>query len=284
MADNKVFLKLYKETIRNGICRKLGAEGWQTLTVIASFMDEKGEAFPTQQQLSELLGVSREAVNKRIKKLLNFRLEDGSPIIVCEKRDNNKGYIKNCIYHVLPESGFSIFYKVDQTSHDHVNSISHDHVKSTSHDRVKPTSHKEEPNKEEPNKEEGVVITNARDFITYFCRQYRETYGVNYNPNWGRDGSMIKNKLLGVFDSKQLVKIVDTIFKEYDRRWKKPKYPRPTIGQIVSWLANEALAVAEELEEEDQETQRRIEEGENSPYLTDEYFEKVQKYLLNDLD
>ncbi|WP_042315789.1 hypothetical protein [Desulfofarcimen acetoxidans] len=46
--------------------------------------------------------------------------------------------------------------------------------------------------------------------------------------------------MLYLFDSAEKLLAIDTVFAEYDRRWKTQKYQRPTIGALTTWLAREA--------------------------------------------
>jgi hypothetical protein len=95
-----------------------------------------------------------------------------------------------------------------------------------------------------------IPFKDSKGIIAYFCQKYRETYSVNYSPNYGRDVKLIKDKLIANYSMSQIKAILDVIFREYETRWKKDKYPRPSIGAL-SWLPNEALPIIQ-TEEQDQ--------------------------------
>lgn len=84
----------------------------------------------------------------------------------------------------------------------------------------------------------------ARSIIELFQDAYYKKYGIPYKPNYIRDGGMIKNSLLPNYTDEQIRLIIETIFAEFDKRWKQPQYPVPTVGAMCSWMANQALAVA----------------------------------------
>ncbi|ACV62709.1 hypothetical protein Dtox_1863 [Desulfofarcimen acetoxidans DSM 771] len=88
-----------------------------------------------------------------------------------------------------------------------------------------------------------ITFETPKDIITYFCTKYLEHYEMNYSVNWGRDASLVKNKLIKHFTPDEIKAIIDTVFAEYDRRWKTQKYQRPTIGALTTWMAREAYAI-----------------------------------------
>ena len=84
---------------------------------------------------------------------------------------------------------------------------------------------------------------NASDVVKYFCKKYREAYDMEYNVNWQREASMVKNKLVKTYSLGQIKDIIDLTFEQYERVWATQGYPRPTIGQLVTWIPNKALAI-----------------------------------------
>jgi hypothetical protein len=90
--------------------------------------------------------------------------------------------------------------------------------------------------------DKSVAEYNSRDFIKYWCAKYKEVYKDPYIPNFGREGKLIKTKLLPAYGPERLVRIIDAAVTFYPEKWASPKYPRPTIGILASWLANEAAA------------------------------------------
>lgn len=88
------------------IIKEIGLTGWGVLSAIASFQNEQGEAFPTQDQIADICGISRSTVAKAIKQLEAFRTKDGQPILVKRnKKVQGGGFRKISIYTLLPSSG-----------------------------------------------------------------------------------------------------------------------------------------------------------------------------------
>ena len=106
--ETRIFVKMYVDAVRSGLIADMGAENWQTLCVIASFMNEKGECYPSQSQIAKGLGVRRETANRRIKKLLSYRWQDRKVVEAVRKREKD-GTWDNTRYTVLPISQLSIF-------------------------------------------------------------------------------------------------------------------------------------------------------------------------------
>ncbi|WP_066639577.1 helix-turn-helix domain-containing protein [Desulfolucanica intricata] len=152
--QNEVFIKLSVLAIKEGnVLAQISPDCWHVLTAIASFMDEEGNCCPTYDQLAKLTGVSKNAVMGRVKKLLNIRLMDGSPVITREKRRSKKGF-EFSYYNILPNSGFSIFsgktfddvysngipYTLSKsTCTGHITELPQDKNVHSSHDQYKPT-------------------------------------------------------------------------------------------------------------------------------------------------
>lgn len=105
--NNGVFLKVHISLFTSGIAARLG-KYLTTLLAIASYMDEKGECYPTQRQLAERTGTTKNLINRHIKALLDFEV-DGKPILTRRIVYNNRGYA-NSIYTIHPISQVSIFH------------------------------------------------------------------------------------------------------------------------------------------------------------------------------
>jgi hypothetical protein len=117
MGDD-IFVKMYVRSFRSGMVADMGAERWQTLCVLASFMNEEGKCWPTQDLLARELGVARETANRRVQKLLKYRW-NGLPVIEMEtiRHPVHKTWLKT-IYTILPNSCLYIFNNVTpQESH-----------------------------------------------------------------------------------------------------------------------------------------------------------------------
>ena len=106
--ETRIFVKMYVDAVKRGLIADMGAENWQTLCVIASFMDEQGNCFPSQDQIAKGLGVRRETANRRIKKLVEYRWQ-GRKLIETTRKRTEGGTWENTRYTVLPISQLSIF-------------------------------------------------------------------------------------------------------------------------------------------------------------------------------
>ena len=102
-SETKIFVKMYVDAVKQGLIADMGDSNWRTLCVIASFMDEKGNCWPTQSQIAKGLGVSRQAASRRIRKLADYRWQ-GRPLIETVKVRTDKGTWDNTRYTVLPIS------------------------------------------------------------------------------------------------------------------------------------------------------------------------------------
>ncbi|MTV50769.1 hypothetical protein GJ688_17700 [Heliobacillus mobilis] len=279
--DHEIYVKMYRSAVTSGLMAELGPERWAVLCVIASYMDEQGNCFPSQDAVAAGLRWSRQTANKWINSLVQFRWK-GQQVIerVYERK---QGRFDASHYTILPLSQLAIFNgEVTPTNNPAdeeitmSNSAFHvkDHsvtVSNSAIDRVKdrnPTvskvfdTNKNQINQNQYNKKETreraevravektennqTDLSHPKSVIQYFCQKYREKYTVNYNPNWKRDMGLVKTKLLSNYSPVQIQSMIDTVFSEYDTRWKKDAYPRPSIGQLATWLSNEALALVEE--------------------------------------
>ncbi|MGM0904202.1 MAG: helix-turn-helix domain-containing protein [Bacillota bacterium] len=108
--ETRIYVKMYVEAVHNGLIADMGPERWQTLCVIAAFMDENGECYPTQFAIAERLSVARETANRRIKALCDYRWK-GRPVVqkISQQRDHEKQTWNNVRYTILPISGLEIF-------------------------------------------------------------------------------------------------------------------------------------------------------------------------------
>jgi len=109
--ETRFFIKMYSDAAKCGLIGDLGLERWGTLCVIASFMNEGGECYPTQSQIADCLGVSRQTANKYVNSLLDYRWE-GRPIIRAVKSREGGGKWVNTRYTVLPISQLTAFESV----------------------------------------------------------------------------------------------------------------------------------------------------------------------------
>lgn len=99
---------------------------------------------------------------------------------------------------------------------------------------------------------------NSTDVIKYFCDVYYETYGTPYMPMWGRDGKLVKDKLLSNYNDDQIKGMIDVAVGEYKNKWYKPQFPRPNINILCGWLGNTALEIYEAGIKEQKELEERM--------------------------
>ncbi|AMQ66697.1 DNA binding protein [Bacillus phage Mgbh1] len=106
--ETKIFVKMYVDAVSSGLIADMGPDNWQTLCVIASYMDENGRCYPTQAQIARGLGIRRETANRRVKRLLDYRW-CGRPIIEAYRKRNGKGVWENTEYVISAISQLRIF-------------------------------------------------------------------------------------------------------------------------------------------------------------------------------
>lgn len=237
------FIRLHYELLTSGLLREMGADRLQTLVVLAFHMKANGRCYPPQDKMARILGISRQAVNKRIKNLLDFEFQ-GKPIVeLITDEDIDR---RNNVYRVLPISQVAIFGgKVEPLNvSSGLDTITGNMSFELDTNNIKKNNNNNINNSDETSKPLPVEnFNNAPGALNYFCKKYRETYGVEYNVSYKRDASMIKNKLLKNYSMTQIKDIIDITFEQYDHSWATQGYPRPTIGQLVTWIPNKALAI-----------------------------------------
>jgi len=82
--EKRIFVKMYFDARDSGLLAALPDELWKTLCCLATYMDEDGNCYLSQARLGEALGISRQHINYRIKRLLGFRFH-GEPILTLNK-------------------------------------------------------------------------------------------------------------------------------------------------------------------------------------------------------
>lgn len=109
-SETRIFVKMYVAAVRTGLIADMGAKNWTTLCVIASYMNEKGECYPTQSQIAKGLGVSRQTASKYIGDLLAYRWQGQAVVEVVKAR--HKGRFDNSRYTIKSVSSLEIFNHV----------------------------------------------------------------------------------------------------------------------------------------------------------------------------
>lgn len=196
------------EAIQGGLIKKIGANRLPLLLVILSFMDKDGKAFPSQRKLAELSGQSVNTVNKLINELLEIDV-DGQKLL--RRELVGKGVRKKSMYFI---------HQGEVTATDAVEAV--EELRAT--EAVKAETH----------------TMNSRDIANLIQTIYTETYGQGYVFNYGRDLSMIKNKLIGTYDDETLKGVIEYAITNYKQEWANDNYPLPTVSMLCTWLANTA--------------------------------------------
>lgn len=267
-SENEIFVKLYVNMFRSGLVAELGVERFTTLMAIATYMNAEGQCYPTQEQLASDLGVSTRTIHKYVKNLLEFRWND-RPLVQRDKFRAPGSFRTYSVYTILPLSQVSIFTgKIEplalsrKTVHNATSTEAQVPTRKTLPRKKKQVNNSQLNNK--ATVEDGdlpVELKTASAVMQYFYEKYREVFGAFPSVNWMRHGKLVKDKLMPIYTPEQLKKIIDMSCEQYEKRWASPNFPRPTIGAIVSWLAAQALAVAETEETE----QARLTEAMNAP-------------------
>ena len=253
--NNSIYLRVYTSLFQAGIVKDLKPTNFTVLLAIASFMDADGNCYPTQRQIAEITGITAPTVNKAVNELLEYKV-NGTPII--SREFVQQGQFKNSYYTVNPLSQIAIFNgqikeietgKEDLLKKVELNNstlnISNSLLNKGDADKVKGI--------EQASSSDTKLFKNAKEVATYFLQEYQNKYGVQASIAWQRDLSLIKKKLMPVYSDNQLKLMIDTVIAEYDAKWKKPAYPRPTISMMCSWLGEQALALAEDADKESEE-------------------------------
>lgn len=261
--------------------------------MLATYQNEKGECFPSQAELAEKLGVAERTVRRHIKKLVEYRLPNNAVIFEkTKKKGLEKGYYFS-YYKFSFESGlrFGNEDMVDQKDRTQRLKQQDSADKTYRTQRVKlqdskdrnprnPLSHKEEPIKLEPitkTKEEEPIIKpkeelkkeppkqiTSKDIISKFRQLYKDKYGVEYPMNksdWGRFGKLFNAKLIGNYEPEIILGATEAIFANYDERWKKNGFERPSLWNYTTFVFTQAVAIAQDNTQKAQENAKRYAEA-----------------------
>jgi hypothetical protein len=109
MQEEGVFIKLYAAAMHSGLIGALGADLWHTYSGVACYMNSSGTCHPSQELLAARLGISRTALNSRMKRLLAFEW-NGKPLLTATRlRDPKTKKYTGTIYKFELDAAFSIF-------------------------------------------------------------------------------------------------------------------------------------------------------------------------------
>lgn len=110
--ERRLFVKMYFEARQSGLLAAIPGELWKMLCVLATYMDENGDCYPTQERIARDLGLRRQRVNERIQALLNFRFS-GRPVLTLKPKVRYRGRWNHNIYRIEPVSALKIFHNGD---------------------------------------------------------------------------------------------------------------------------------------------------------------------------
>ena len=96
---------------------------------------------------------------------------------------------------------------------------------------------------------------NAREVVNYWCDLYAEHYGKPYIiNNWPIVNNQVGKLLL--YQDEEIKATLQAIISLYDKTWANPKYLRPTLGQVCSWLFVQAQPYAIDVQPDDIESRQ----------------------------
>jgi len=110
--EHRMFIKMYFEARESGLLASIPGELWKMLCCLATYMDENGNCYPTQERIARDLGIRRQRVNERIRDLLNFRFND-QPVLSLKPKTRVRGRWNNNVYRIQPISALKIFDKTE---------------------------------------------------------------------------------------------------------------------------------------------------------------------------
>lgn len=218
----------------------MGAELWQTYCIMRLLADENDIVSVQQSELAALMNASRTTVWRRLTKLTEYRIQ-GAPIVRVEQY-GGAGYW--CTFRVMwdVKGAFAVEGVSVSTALQSCNSPSYRETTVSLDSLVAVASARPEP------EESDGVLRNPKDVLTFWDQRYTAKYGTPYKLlNVGKEVGWAK-RLLTKYGSERAKVIITAIIKNYDLLWMTPKFPRPTLGQAVSWLGKQAEAYAGEQE------------------------------------
>jgi len=113
--QKRMFVKMYFDARDSGLLAAIPGELWKMLCCLATYMNEDGNCYPTQDQIARDLGIRRQRVNERIQDLLNFRFQ-GQPVLSLKPKTRVRGRWSNNVYHLQTISALKIFDKVEPST------------------------------------------------------------------------------------------------------------------------------------------------------------------------
>jgi hypothetical protein len=93
-VTNNVYVEVFRSVFTSGLVAELGPTNFTTLMALASTMNDKGECFPTQQKLANMIGVHKNTVNRYVNELLEVEFE-GKPLVTRKIVNLGRGKISS---------------------------------------------------------------------------------------------------------------------------------------------------------------------------------------------
>lgn len=259
-TTEQVYVRVYNSIFTSGIVSAIGTSGLTTLIALASFMDENGECYPTQQQIADRIGCHKNTANKYVNDLLSVRI-DGKPLVTRTKVNKGKGLIYS-YYKIHPLSQLSKFNgKIEHVKITDPNDLETestitdpcdnkvtdgcDTLITNGCDEIRITNNNNQVNNIKDSKESSEKPFNSRDAIALFLETYREVYHTNYViPNYAMAAKILKDKVVTPYPD-MAREIIELGVREYDQRFRNKKFPRPTIN-MFSWASSQLVEAVEE--------------------------------------
>jgi hypothetical protein len=113
--ERRMFIKMYFDARDSGLLAAIPGELWKMLCCLATYMNEDGNCYPTQDQIARDLGIRRQRVNERIQDLLKFRFQ-GQPVLRLKPKTRYRGRWVNNVYRIEPVSALKIFDKTEAST------------------------------------------------------------------------------------------------------------------------------------------------------------------------
>jgi hypothetical protein len=110
-AETRVFVKMYFDARDSGLLAAMPERLWKLLCLLATYMDENGNCYPSQATIGKHLGISRITANRWVQELLRFRFQ-GEPmaslVSLGQPRQYHGRWTHN-VYKLYPITGLRIF-------------------------------------------------------------------------------------------------------------------------------------------------------------------------------
>lgn len=217
--------------IHKGLLSDFTGNELKILLTILAHMDNNGKAFPSQERIADITGISKVTIRKVIKTLLEKKY-NGKPLLARELVGGE--YRKKSNYYLRD---VEINGDLDNESFTKEERISTE----DSEDTLTYVIQDKSGNDVEKELKKPKKIKNAKDFVQYFCFRYYQEYEKLYMPNFGRDLKQVKQKIIEPYGYEHLEELIDHTIKVYPIKWASNNYPYPTLGAMYTWLTDKVF-------------------------------------------